>query len=296
MNNIDIASSEAAEGWPLRWELLMRYRLIEIVALWEGRLTTNHLCNSFGIARQQASKDINAYLRDIAPGNLIYDSKLKGYKPSSVFSPKVTSGLADEYLHVLSSTKDFAHTFSQLDLGFAHTEMLTPPLRQVNSIILRALVQAARESKKIDMGYVSLTSPDEESRIIAPHTLVCTPLRWHVRAYCEKNREYRDFVLSRFRGVNGMEGYAEMTKKQDKRWNTNVNIILVPDSRLSDYQKAVIAEDYNMIEGQRVIPVRSALIPYAVQALNLDLAKIEARPEAQQIVVANLDEVKQHAF
>ncbi|EIW90048.1 hypothetical protein AGRI_02640 [Alishewanella agri BL06] len=48
-------------GWPLRWELLMRYRLIEIVALWEGRLTTNHLCNSFGIARQQASKDINAY-------------------------------------------------------------------------------------------------------------------------------------------------------------------------------------------------------------------------------------------
>lgn len=296
MNNIDIASSEAAEGWPLRWELLMRYRLIEIVALWEGRLTTNHLCNSFGIARQQASKDINAYLRDIAPGNLIYDSKLKGYKPSSVFSPKVTSGLADEYLHVLSSTKDFAHTFSQLDLGFAHTEMLTPPLRQVNSIILRALVQAARESKKIDMGYVSLTSPDEESRIIAPHTLVCTPLRWHVRAYCEKNREYRDFVLSRFRGVNGIEGYAEMTKKQDKRWNTNVNIILVPDSRLSDYQKAVIAEDYNMIEGKRVIPVRSALIPYAIQALNLDLAKIEARPEAQQIVVANLDEVKQHAF
>lgn len=41
---------------------------------------------------------------------------------------------------------------------------------------------------------------------------------------------------------------------------------------------------------------RSALVPYAVQALNLDLAKIEARPEAQQIVVANLDEVKRYAF
>jgi len=45
-----------------------------------------------------------------------------------------------------------------------------------------------------------------------------------------------------------------------------------------------------------VISVRSALVPYAVQALNLDLTKIEAKPEAQQIVVANLDEVKQHAF
>ena len=274
----------------------MRYRLIEIVALWEGRLTTNHLCNSFGIARQQASKDINAYLREIAPDNLVYDSKLKGYKPSDSFMPKVTSGLADEYLHALASTKDFAHTFSQLDLGFAHTEMLTPPLRQVNPDILRTLVQAARDGKKIDMGYVSLTSPDEESRIIAPHTLVCTPLRWHVRAYCEKNRDFRDFVLSRFRGINGIEGDADMTKEMDERWNTKIDIVLVPDSRLTDYQKDIIAEDYNMTDGKRVIPVRSALVPYAVQALNLDLAKIEARPEAQQIMVANLDEVKRHAF
>jgi len=283
-------------GWPIRWELLMRYRLIEIVALWEGRLTTNHLCNSFGIARQQASKDINAYLREIAPGNLVYDSKLKGYKPSDTFTPKVTSGLADEYLHALASTKDFAHTFSQLDLGFAHTEMLSPPMRQVKPDILRALVQAARDGKKIDMGYVSLTSPDEESRIIAPHTLVCTPLRWHVRAYCEKNRDFRDFVLSRFRSINDIEGDAEMRLEADERWNTMLNITLVPDSRLSDYQKAIIADDYNMLDGKRVIPVRSALVPYAVQALNLDLTKIEARPEAQQIVVANLDEVRAHAF
>ena len=283
-------------GWPIRWELLMRYRLIEIVALWEGRLTTNHLCNSFGIARQQASKDINTYLREVAPGNLVYDSKLKGYKPSDTFTPKVTSGLADEYLHALASTKDFAHTFSQLDIGFAHTEMLSPPMRQVNPDILRALVQAAREGKKIDMGYVSLTSPDEESRIIAPHTLVCTHLRWHVRAYCEKNRDFRDFVLSRFRGINDIEGDATMHREDDERWNTIVNIVLIPDSRLSDYQKAIIAEDYNMVEGKRVIPVRSALVPYAVQALNLDLAKIEARPEAQQIMVANLDEVRAHAF
>ncbi|WP_235357730.1 helix-turn-helix transcriptional regulator [Arsukibacterium ikkense] len=259
-------------------------------------MSLHHLCNSFGIARQQASKDINGYLRDVAPDNLEYDGKLKGYKPSATFTPKVTSGLADEYLHALASIKDFAHTFSQLDLGFAHTEMLTPPLRQVNPDILRALVQAARDGKKIDMGYVSLGSPNEESRIIAPHTLVCTPLRWHVRAYCEKNREYRDFVLSRFRGINGLEGEADMTKAQDERWSNKIDIVLVHDSRLSDYQMAIIAEDYNMTDGKRVISVRSALVPYAVQALNLDLAKIEARPEAQQIMVANLDEVKRHAF
>ncbi|MDP4527427.1 WYL domain-containing protein [Alkalimonas delamerensis] len=283
-------------GWPLRWELLMRYRLIEIVALWEGRLTTTHLINSFGIARQQASKDINSYLREIAPGNLVYDAKLRGYKPSTTFTPKVTTGLADEYLHALASCKDFAHTFHQLDLGFAHTELLQPPIRQVDPAVLRTLVQAAREGLKIDMGYVSLTSPDEESRIIAPHSLVCTPLRWHVRAYCEKNRDFRDFVLSRFRGFHGVEGKAEQRQQDDNRWNTPVPIELIPDTRLTEYQKAIIETDYNMHQGKRIIEVRSALVPYAVQALNLDLTKIDARPEAQQIMVANLAEVQRHAF
>ncbi len=35
-----------------RWEQLLRYRFIEIVAMWEGRLTTRHLCDVFGIGRQ----------------------------------------------------------------------------------------------------------------------------------------------------------------------------------------------------------------------------------------------------
>ena len=48
---------------------------------------------------------------------------------------------------------------------------------------------------------MSFTTPDAETRLIAPHTLIYTGMRWHVRAYCEKNRDYRDFVLSRFRDM-----------------------------------------------------------------------------------------------
>jgi pimeloyl-ACP methyl ester carboxylesterase len=68
-----------------RWEQLLRYRFIEIIALWEGRLTTKHLCEVFGIGRQQASKDINNYKRSIGPGNLEYDGTAKGYRPSATF-------------------------------------------------------------------------------------------------------------------------------------------------------------------------------------------------------------------
>ena len=76
----------------LRWEQLLRYRFIEIIVLWEGRLTTRHLCEVFGIGRQQASKDINNYIREVGPGNLEYDKFLKGYKPTSQFKPEVTEG------------------------------------------------------------------------------------------------------------------------------------------------------------------------------------------------------------
>ena len=69
----------------VRWDLALRYRLIETVAWWEGRLTTNHLIQSFGISRQQASKDINTYITEHAQNNLEYDKYLKGYVPRKNF-------------------------------------------------------------------------------------------------------------------------------------------------------------------------------------------------------------------
>ena len=78
----------------IRWDLALRYRLIETIAWWEGRLTTDHLMQSFGISRQQASKDINTYLNEHAPKNLTYDRHLKGYKPTKGFQPLFIDGSA----------------------------------------------------------------------------------------------------------------------------------------------------------------------------------------------------------
>ena len=85
----------------IRWDLALRYRLIETIAWWEGRLTTGHLMQSFGISRQQASKDINTYINEHAPKNLTYDRHLKGYKPSKAFQPLFIDGSASAYLHLL---------------------------------------------------------------------------------------------------------------------------------------------------------------------------------------------------
>ena len=278
--------------WPIRWDLLFRYRLIEIVALWEGRLTTNHLVNSFGIGRQQASKDINTYLTDIAPNNLVYNKHLKGYEPSTSFKPTVTTGTADEYLHILSRTKDLAHTFESLDLGFANTHMLQLPSRPVDPLVLRVIVQAAREQKRVDIGYISVNNPETDGRIIVPHTLVCTPSRWHVRAYCEKNGQYRDFVLSRFRGEPELMNKSDHGKDEDTAWNTEIELSIAPDPRLDKLQQKVIAHDYGMKRNKLAVPCKAALLQYVLQAYRLDPYKQETKPEAQQIVIGNYKSIE----
>ena len=278
--------------WPIRWDLLFRYRMIEVIALWEGRLTTNHLIKSFGIGRQQASKDINTYLVEIAPDNLVYDKQLKGYKPSDSFDPKLTSGHADEYLHILSRSEDMTVTFNELDMGFENTTMVRPVTRNITPEILRPLVQAIREKKRVDLSYTSLKNGEEVERIISPHTLVCTPLRWHVRAYCEHSEDYRDFVLSRIRGVPALETKKIKGKEQDELWNTHLSIKLIPDSRLTEAQAKVIAHDYGMEKGTLTIPTNAALVRYVLDAYNIDINMLNSNPKGQQIILGNFEELR----
>jgi predicted DNA-binding transcriptional regulator YafY len=288
--------SRTEHKWPFRWELLLRYRFIETLALWEGRLTTRHLCDTFGIGRQQASKDINNYLREVGPGNLEYDKYLKGYKPSDSFSPIVTQGLADEYLHLMARNNELMNVFESLSLNMANVEVLSQPVRDVKPEVLRPIMQAARLQKRLDVDYVSINNPDREGRIIVPHTLVYTGLRWHVRAWCEKNQEYRDFVLSRFRDIPDIMDDSIHGVEDDTQWNTRITIRIVPDPRLEPAQQEVVEMDYGMERGALEVTTRGKLVPYALKMLHIDPKETLDDPMAQQIIVENRAELMPWLF
>lgn len=280
----------------VRWDLALRYRMIETVAWWEGRLTTGHLMQSFGISRQQASKDINTYINEHASQNLTYDRVIKGYVPTRSFRPLFIDGSASAYLHLLDQNKERAAHIEGLALAYAHTEVLKVPDRSVRPEVLRPLLKACREGLRLECEYVSLANPVAETRLIAPHTLVYTGMRWHVRAYCEKNRDYRDFVLSRFRGEPDVLGSSENPRDQDIAWLTEVAIVIEPDPRLKPDQKAIIEQDYGMQNGQLEIPSRGALVQYILQRYQIDPSKVQARAAAQQIVARNLDDLQQWIY
>jgi predicted DNA-binding transcriptional regulator YafY len=289
-------SSDPHTKWPFRWDLLLRYRFIETLALWEGRLTTRHLCDTFGIGRQQASKDINNYIREVGPGNLEYDKYLKGYKPTAEFEPRVTQGLADEYLHLMARNNELMNVFESLSLNVANVEVLSLPVRDVKPEVLRPIMQAARQQKRLEVDYVSLNHPDREGRIIVPHTLIYSGLRWHVRAWCEKNSEYRDFVLSRFRGVPDIMDDSEHGAAEDTEWNTPIILRIAPDPRLSSEQQAVVKMDYGMENGVLEISTRARLVTYILQLLHIESSGIAEDPTSQQIVVENRDEISPWLF
>jgi predicted DNA-binding transcriptional regulator YafY len=283
-------------AWPYRWDHLLRYRYIEIISLWEGRLTTGHLTRCFGIGRQQASKDINFYIRDIAPGNLEYDKYLKGYKPTQEFQPRVTRGTADEYLHLMTRDEQIMGVFESLPLTTANVEQLSPPGREVSPRILRPMIQAARGQLRLEVDYVSLQNPDREGRIIVPHTLVFTGFRWHVRAWCEKNLAYRDFVLSRFRGEAELLDASEHDEAGDRDWQQIVDVVVAPDPRLSSAQRDVIAQDYAMQSGRLTLQTRATLVSYLLRLLQLDPEHEQENPLAQQIVLENREQLKPWLF
>ncbi|MFM5191435.1 WYL domain-containing protein [Aeromonas media] len=283
----------------LTWDQTLRFRLLEIVLQWEGRLTTNHLCTAFDIGRQQASRDINRYIKEESPEGLEYDRSLRGYKPTPQFSPRFSEGKVDEYLMLLHREKQHQRqheaeglTLPLMDLRYGHIEILDVPNRHIDPVIVRGLVQAARHQLRVDVDYVSLSSAEQSGRNIVPHTLVYDGIRWHVRAYCEKRKDYLDFVMSRFRGTPELLNASAHGRKQDREWNTQVTAVVVPNPELSTTQKTIISSDYAMVEGKLLITQRIPLLHYALERLQVSYdGEHRDQPLQHPLVLANRTEL-----
>ena len=261
------------------------FKRIELIAQWEGRLNTNQLTESLGITRQSASKLINEY-KAFCPHNLAYNNQQKCYEPTAEFSPRISSGLLDDYIAISPNVagahlSDIPTHASLLRLGSGHN---TPA-----ASVVRPIIQAIKNRQRLDIAYASITSPDFEERIISPHTLIHDGHRWHTRAWCEKNNDFRDFVLTRIRDVFNREGPAEQGREQDTGWNTWIEFSIEPDPRLDNARRTIVALDYGMQPNasgtlQRHYRVRAALLIYWLQQLRVD--RYRERPEAQQIILS----------
>lgn len=267
-----------------------RYQLIEMLAYWQGLVNSSALKNYFDVSRTQAQKYLTQY-QQAYPNQLIYDKRRKGFVITPSFVPTHISGNANEYLDWIHAQSNSPNNSNQLT-----NATLNVPKRSVQPDVIRMLVQAINQKRRLEVDYVSLTRPDTEGRIIQPTVFVCTGLRWHLRAYDEKNMEFRDFVLSRFLGKPELLDGDVVDSTDDEAWHTFIDLKFVPDPRLTPMQKKVIEHDYQMDNGELIVNTRAALAHYVLQEMNVNIKFLDEYPEAQQLVLANKSDIKKWLF
>lgn len=106
----------------------------------------------------------------------------------------------------------------------------------------------------------------------------------------ELDRSCLRFLFSRIIETRGTKP-SEIGIDGDADWNEQVTLEIGPHPELSDTQKKVIALDYGMRGGKARIPVRKALLYYALKRLGLDTDPAARRPHDQQIVLLNRESI-----
>lgn len=279
------------EGKPsLRWSVEQKLQFIEFRLFWEGHVNRGDLMDTFGLSLNQASGDLNRYIA-LAPDNMVYDKSGKTYVRSPAFSPHFMKPDATQYLAQVRSVAEGIVAPEDAWIGNLPAFDATPaPARGIDPAVLRSIVIAIRRREAVEVRYQSMSSPDPEWRWIAPHALAFDGFRWHARSFCEKSGEYRDFVISRIIETRQSRS-TQMQTAADADWDEIVQLEVGPHPALSQNQKRVIELDYGMQNGRVVIPVRRALLYYALKRLGLDTDPAARKPQDQQIILLNTNDV-----
>ncbi len=172
------------------------FRLIDALLMWEGQFNATDLMELASLTRTTVQSAISAYKKQF-PDYYWYHNSLKTNLVTEVFSPCYWQGNFRDYRLLMGKRSD--NNLTDLDTICS--------LQNIHlHKTLRILNHACRKQLILEVDYGSLSDAAYyDGRLIAPHSIVMDGLRAHVRAYCFKNNEYRDFIVGRFRSVPEIE-------------------------------------------------------------------------------------------
>ena len=281
----------------VKWASRQRLEYIDIMAYYTGVVSRSDVADAFGLSDAAATKDLKLY-NDLAPGNLIYKHSVFGFVPTEGFSALFADLSPARVLPMMAGNLAVAGgPYDEESIYGLSMEQLPLPQRLPATEVLAQITRAIRGHLKLTVSYRSLSDRDSRAaRILEPHSLVNTGLRWHVRAYSEQTYDFRDFVLSRFSEARCLEELAESSVQYDDDWMELVTLQLQPHPKLDANKRDSLLLDYNARHGQIEINVRRALIGYVLQQLTVDTTTDHSlNPQANQLVLINRDEIEPFA-
>jgi len=228
---------------------------VERCLWWSGMVSRRAIVEKYGCSGQHASAVLQAY-KEVNPRAMSYDLSVKRY-------------LAHPKMKCLYEVSSFA---SELDKNEDGVQSIKQPLKEVDEQTLRRLMVAVRQGRKVRMKYQSRTTSEASWRKIAPHAFGHDGVRYHCRAWCYQNEEYRDFSLLRVQEIEWPKDKAEGVDQVDEAWNTQTIIHLRINPKASEALKAALVEDYGLQDENEAIIMRCSLAmePYVLYRMGLD--------------------------
>jgi hypothetical protein len=242
-----------------------RLTYIDFCANYLGQIGRSDLIDRFGISDGSASKDIARY-NDTAKHKLKYDFKTKKHKATFIFKPQYHFS-ASQVLKALST--GFGDTLEQVPGSFIQTATAVE-LNKPDPIYIAQISRGIHQNKIVEITYYSLSS-GKTIREIAPFVLINSGLRWHVRAFDRKSKEFRDFVLARITSAKMLKESIpdDESCKNDENWTKTVNLEIVPHPD-NIKEKRAIELDYGMKEGMLKLELRQSIAGYVLRNWNVD--------------------------
>lgn len=270
-----------------RWSVEKRLEFIDFRLFWEGQINRADITQQFGVSVPQTSNDLAKY-QEAAPNNINYDHREKKYFSSDTFKPAFITPDADSYFRQLRDDMLALKSNPVPWLSYEpEHDIVQMPKRNIDPNILRVVSDSIKTQKTLKIFYQSMSSQDPTWRAISPHAFAFDGMRWHVRAFCQKSKIYKDFLLSRIQKT-GKLVEDQWPNQKDVVWNTHFTLTLKPHPKLADSQAKAVAIDYDMKNMKLNINVRLALLYYYLRRLGLQDCDGETFPSKEQhVVVAN---------
>jgi hypothetical protein len=244
-----------------QWAGRERQLFIERLAWWKGVVNRGDVRDVFGISAAQASADLQGY-QEANPTALTYNVRAKRYEAGEnmvcvLHEPRIEEAVS-LFLGVLApmmgGRPKIAPTAPTVDF-------FRPLAREATAGVVRRVFLAIDQGRMLGVKYWSVNSARGAEREIAPHALGHDGYRWHVRAWCCENGDFRDFVLSRIEAAE-WPGELFKTPAVDEEWERMETVILQPHSGLNEQQRKGIIHDYGMKGGELKVKVRAAMKEY----------------------------------
>lgn len=267
-----------------QWAVRQRLSYVECCAWWRGVVNRHFLADYFGLSLAQISADLQTY-HELNPGALHYNLKRKRYEGIPEMACVLHTPTLEEGMAMFLPGGEAAGTVAKLGGpggdgagDIPSVEVLQLPDRPVIPAVARRLFLAILRKGRVRIHYNSIHGGGISWRWILPHAFAHDGSRWHARAWCEKNREFRDFSLCRISEADWPEEESEAPPEKDKSWETWVTLRLKPNRHLPETTRAAVELDYGMQSGVITVRVREAMENYLRHRLGVPL-RDGTRPE-----------------